>query len=155
MARHFRPANDMPQIFFYRDPVDFRKQSAGLAAIVEQELKHNPFDGGFYAFTSGSSAESVGLSPAQSWAATGAGDGPQILLTRHILTFSGCNCLFPELERILKSDAKVLMPEEACGTVGERDLAAKPTEMYSRRVPQASSGIKTAQAPLTGNRGGP
>jgi transposase len=51
MARYFRPANDMPKIFLYRLPVDFRKQSAGLAAIVEQELGHNPFDGGLYAFT--------------------------------------------------------------------------------------------------------
>ena len=41
----------MPRIYLYRDPVDFRKASAGLAAIVERELGHNPFDGGLYAFT--------------------------------------------------------------------------------------------------------
>jgi transposase len=41
----------MPNIFLYRDPVDFRKSFRGLAAIVEQELGHNPFDGGLYAFT--------------------------------------------------------------------------------------------------------
>ena len=46
-----RPALDMPGIYLYRDPVDFRKGFRGLAAIVEQELGHNPFDGGFYAFT--------------------------------------------------------------------------------------------------------
>lgn len=31
--------------------VDFRKQVNGLAAIVEQELGHNLFKGGLYAFT--------------------------------------------------------------------------------------------------------
>jgi transposase len=51
MARHFRPCGNSVAIFLYRDPVDFRKQSAGLAAIVEQELDRNPFDGGLYAFT--------------------------------------------------------------------------------------------------------
>ena len=50
-TRYFRPADDMPRIYLYRDPVDFRKASAGLAAIVERELGHNPFDGGLYAFT--------------------------------------------------------------------------------------------------------
>ena len=51
MARHFRPSLELTNLFLYRDPVDFRKQVAGLAAIVEQELGHNPFDGGLYAFT--------------------------------------------------------------------------------------------------------
>ena len=41
----------MPRVFLYRDAVDFRKQSNGLAAIVELELGHNPFDGGLYVFT--------------------------------------------------------------------------------------------------------
>jgi transposase len=41
----------MPAIYLYRDPVDFRKSFRGLAAIVEQALGHNPFDGGLYAFT--------------------------------------------------------------------------------------------------------
>ena len=50
-TRYFRPADDMPRIYLYRDPVDFRKASAGLAAIVEREIGHNPFDGGLYAFT--------------------------------------------------------------------------------------------------------
>ncbi|WP_260296014.1 IS66 family insertion sequence element accessory protein TnpB [Sedimenticola hydrogenitrophicus] len=51
MNRSFRPANNMPNIYLYREPVDFRKSFRGLAAIVEQELEHNPFDGGLYAFT--------------------------------------------------------------------------------------------------------
>ena len=48
MTRYFRPSLEMPRIFLYRDPVDFRKASQGLAAIVERELGHNPFDGGLY-----------------------------------------------------------------------------------------------------------
>ena len=41
----------MASIYLYRDPVDFRKSFRGLAAIVEQELCHNPFDWGLYAFS--------------------------------------------------------------------------------------------------------
>lgn len=51
MPHYFRPALETPRIYLYRDPVDFRKASNGLAAIVERELGHNPFDGGLYAFT--------------------------------------------------------------------------------------------------------
>jgi transposase len=51
MTRYFRPSPEMPRIFLYRDPIDFRKASQGLAAIVERELGHNPFDGALYAFT--------------------------------------------------------------------------------------------------------
>ena len=51
MNRYLRPALDMPAIYLYRDPVDFRKSFRGLAAIVEQELGHNPFEGALYAFT--------------------------------------------------------------------------------------------------------
>jgi transposase len=51
MNRYFRPAPSMPNIYLYRDPVDFRKSFRGLAAIVEPGLGHNPFDGGLYAFT--------------------------------------------------------------------------------------------------------
>ena len=50
-SRYLRPALATPRIYLYRDPVDFRKSYRGLAAIVEQELGHNPFDGGLYAFT--------------------------------------------------------------------------------------------------------
>ena len=49
-TRYFRPSNDMPQIYLYRDAVDFRKAVNGLSAIVERELGHNPFDGALYAF---------------------------------------------------------------------------------------------------------
>ncbi len=51
MNRYFRPADNMPQIYLYREPVDFRKSFRGLAAIVEQELGHNPFSGALYAFS--------------------------------------------------------------------------------------------------------
>ena len=51
MNRHLRPSPGLPAIFLYREPVDFRKSFRGLAAIVEQELGHNPFDGALYAFT--------------------------------------------------------------------------------------------------------
>lgn len=49
--RNLRPALAMPQIFLYRAPIDFRKQANGLAALIEQELGHNPFTGALYAFT--------------------------------------------------------------------------------------------------------
>ena len=51
MTAYLRPAQNMPTIFLYREPVDFRKAANGLAAIVEQELGHNPFEGALYAFT--------------------------------------------------------------------------------------------------------
>jgi transposase len=50
-TRYLRPALAMPQIFLYRAPIDFRKQVNGLAALIEQELGHNPFTGALYAFT--------------------------------------------------------------------------------------------------------
>lgn len=49
--RYLRPALAMPQIYLYREPVDFRQQVNGLAALVERELKHSPFTGALYAFT--------------------------------------------------------------------------------------------------------
>ena len=51
MRRHLRPSYGTPRIYLYREPVDFRKSFRGLAAIVEQELGHNPFEGALYAFT--------------------------------------------------------------------------------------------------------
>ena len=47
-ARYLRPALALPQIYLYRDPIDFRKQAHGLAVLVEQELGHNPFTGALY-----------------------------------------------------------------------------------------------------------
>lgn len=49
--RYLRPARDMPLIYLYRAPVDFRKQVNGLAALIERELGHSPFTGALYAFT--------------------------------------------------------------------------------------------------------
>ena len=51
MTCYFRPALEMPSIYLYREPVDFRKASQGLAAIVVQELEQDPFAGALYAFT--------------------------------------------------------------------------------------------------------
>ncbi len=45
------PSKALPQVFIYRDPVDFRKSHRGPAAIVELELGHNQFAGHLYAFT--------------------------------------------------------------------------------------------------------
>ena len=49
--RYLRPSTATPLIYLYREPIDFRKQVNGLAAIVERELGHNLFAGGLYAFT--------------------------------------------------------------------------------------------------------
>ena len=49
--RYLRPSLDTPRIYLYRAPVDFRKQANGLAALVELELGHNPFDGALYVFS--------------------------------------------------------------------------------------------------------
>ena len=50
MTRQMRPSESLPQVFLYRNPVDFRKSYKGLGAIVELEIGHNPFDGGLYVF---------------------------------------------------------------------------------------------------------
>lgn len=47
----FRPALNMSKIYLHRNPFDFRKNFRGLAAIVEQELGHNSFDGGLHVLT--------------------------------------------------------------------------------------------------------
>ena len=49
-GRTLRPARSLPQVWLYRDPVDFRKSYRGLGAIVEQELGDNPFNGTLYVF---------------------------------------------------------------------------------------------------------
>jgi transposase len=46
-----RPSLELTEVYLYRQAIDFRKSHRGLAAIVECELGHNPFDGGLYAFT--------------------------------------------------------------------------------------------------------
>lgn len=49
--RYLRPSLEIPRIYLYHAPVDFRKQVNGLAALIEQELGHSPFTGALYAFT--------------------------------------------------------------------------------------------------------
>lgn len=51
MSHVMRPSKTLSKVFLYRDPIDFRKSFPGLAAIVEFELGHNPFQGYLYAFT--------------------------------------------------------------------------------------------------------
>ncbi len=51
MTDIIRPSRTLTQVFLYRPPIDFRKSFNGLSAIVEQELGHNIFAGGLYAFT--------------------------------------------------------------------------------------------------------
>lgn len=51
MKSIMRPEASVECVYLYRDPVDFRKAANGLAAIIEQELQHNPFSGILYAFT--------------------------------------------------------------------------------------------------------
>jgi transposase len=48
--RYLRPSWDLPEIYLYQAPIDFRKQANGLALLVEQELCHSPFSGALYAF---------------------------------------------------------------------------------------------------------
>lgn len=51
MTRLMHPPDSLPEVFLYREPVDFRKSYRGLGAIVELELGHNPFGGALYIFT--------------------------------------------------------------------------------------------------------
>jgi transposase len=50
MTEVMRPNRALPQVFLYREPIDFRKSFNGLAAIIDQELGRNPFAGELYAF---------------------------------------------------------------------------------------------------------
>jgi transposase len=50
MSYVLRPNPSLPHVYLYRAPIDFRKSFNGLAAIIEQELERNPFDGDLYAF---------------------------------------------------------------------------------------------------------
>lgn len=51
MTSIMRPAKTLACIYLYREAIDFRKSYRGLAAIIEQELEHNPFSGTLYAFS--------------------------------------------------------------------------------------------------------
>lgn len=50
MNRIMRPPDTLPEIFLYRDPIDFRKSYRGIGAIIELELGHDPFSGSLYVF---------------------------------------------------------------------------------------------------------
>jgi len=45
-----RPSTNLPQVFVYRDPVDFRRGHRGLSILIEHELGHDPFSGVLYVF---------------------------------------------------------------------------------------------------------
>ena len=51
MQPTLRPAQHLPAVYLYRDPIDFRKSHNGLNALIEMELGHSPFSGHLYAFT--------------------------------------------------------------------------------------------------------
>jgi transposase len=46
-----RPPNNGVEVYLCLDPVDFRKQIDGLAAIVQDELSLNPFSEQLFCFT--------------------------------------------------------------------------------------------------------
>lgn len=50
MMPAIRPSSDLPQVYLYLKPVDFRKGFLGLSALIECELGHNPFSGQLYVF---------------------------------------------------------------------------------------------------------
>ena len=41
---------DVPDVFLYRDVVDFRKSINGLSVLVEQQMQLSPLDGSVYVF---------------------------------------------------------------------------------------------------------
>ena len=46
-----RPAGEGLEVYLCVEPVDFRKQAAGLAALVEDALDLNPFSSQLFVFT--------------------------------------------------------------------------------------------------------
>ena len=46
-----RPSAELAEIYVCVEPVDFRKQINGLAALVQDELELNPFSAALFAFT--------------------------------------------------------------------------------------------------------
>jgi transposase len=42
--------NQLPPVYLYRAPVDFRKAVNGLSAIVEEDMGLSPYDGALYLF---------------------------------------------------------------------------------------------------------
>ena len=47
-----RPEPRIDQVYLHRAPIDMRKQRNGLAALVQEVLKQNPFSGALFLFTS-------------------------------------------------------------------------------------------------------
>jgi transposase len=45
-----RPSKDLPAVYLCRDVVDFRKGINGLAVLVEETLKRNPFSEQLFVF---------------------------------------------------------------------------------------------------------
>ncbi|SNX48918.1 IS66 Orf2 like protein [Vibrio thalassae] len=41
MQPTLRPAQHLPAVYLYRDPIDFRKSHNGLSALIEMELGQN------------------------------------------------------------------------------------------------------------------
>jgi len=50
MKSAIRPLSNLPHVYLYLKPIDFRKGFLGLSAIVECALGHNPFSGHLYVF---------------------------------------------------------------------------------------------------------
>jgi transposase len=46
-----RPSNELPAVYVCIEPVDFRKQINGLAALVQEELELDPFSEQLYVFS--------------------------------------------------------------------------------------------------------
>ena len=46
-----RPAGDGLEVYLCVEPVDFRKQAAGLAALVQDALERDPFSSKLFVFT--------------------------------------------------------------------------------------------------------
>ena len=46
-----RPSPELAEVYICTEPVDFRKQASGLAAVVQDELALNPFSEQLFVFT--------------------------------------------------------------------------------------------------------
>lgn len=46
-----RPEETIERVYLYRKPIDMRKQRTGLAALVQEVMKVDPFCGSLFVFT--------------------------------------------------------------------------------------------------------
>jgi transposase len=46
-----RPEETIERVYLYRTPIDMRKQRTGLAALVQEVIKVDPFGGSLFVFT--------------------------------------------------------------------------------------------------------